>query len=109
MSMNMGANVMYWPKNQVGIRFHSAFSQSDVAAAQKFSTGVSNLQEQMNKVVLKDLYTLQRIGSSSMPQANAQQMIQAETDTGGVFLFPALRRTIDTEEMFDAVRCISEL
>jgi hypothetical protein len=103
MSMNMGTNVIYWPKNQVGIRFHSAFSQSDVASAQKFSTGVSNLQEQMNNVVLKDLYTLQRIGSSSMPQANAQQMMQAETDTDGVFLFPAPRRTIDTEEMFDAV------
>lgn len=101
--MNKGTNVIYWPKNQVGIRFPSVISKSEVASAQKFSTRISNLQEQMNNVVLKDLYTLQRIGSSSMLQAGVQQMMHAETNIDGMFLFPSPHSTIDTEDMFDAV------
>lgn len=89
MSMNMGQpKPLYWCKNQVAIRFHAAFSQ--FATTGQITASVGNFQKQLNEVVLKDTsYSLQRVVSSSTPQAGAQLAMQDTTNLDGVFLFPS--------------------
>jgi Subtilase family len=89
MSMNMGQpKPLFWCKNQVAIRFHSAFSQ--FATTEQIIASVGNFQEQLNKVVLRDTpFTLQRAGSSAMPRAGAQLGMHETTNLDGVFLFPS--------------------
>ncbi len=102
MSMNMGqSELLFWCKNQVAIRFPSAFSQSEIHAASEGNP--PEKLKKLNKVDFEDLYTIRRIVSSPMPQADGQKVMRDDTNLDGVFLFPSPRRAIDTEEMFDAV------
>jgi Subtilase family len=91
MSMNMPKPV-YWHKNQVAIRFHSAFKSSELPDKNKIKTDVQAFQDRLNAVVHKGTpFTLQRVGSASGPQAAAstELTVHDSGDLTGVYLFPS--------------------
>jgi hypothetical protein len=113
MSMNMPKPV-YWHKNQVAIRFHSAFKSSELPDKNKIKTDVQAFQDQLTAALHDDIhdirfrqFSLQRVGSSSRSQTAASAalaMHDTTDDLNGVYLFPSPPvTTIDQVGYLDAV------